>query len=131
MMAGFANPTLITFPAATGRMQRAVFGLSACGAARLSTDPLFLQTLTLRNIIAGSRYRITRADTGAELATGLVAGSGNVDEVIASVPCFVNPQEVDITVRNASGSTKYKPFDTVAFIGQLDGGEAYILQIED
>lgn len=129
-MAGFANPWLITFPAATGRLQRCVGGVCAVGAFRLPTDPLFYATLTLRNIVAGSRYRVTRADTGAELATGLVAGTGLVDEAISDVACYANPQEVDITVRNASGTTKYKVFDTAAFIAK-SGGEAYILQIED
>lgn len=111
-----------------GREVSAWFG--GVGRLKLATDPLFFATLTLRNILAGSRYRVTRADTGAELAAGLVAGSGNVDEVISGVECYANPQEVDITVRNASGATKYKVFDTAAFIDRA-GGEAYILQIED
>lgn len=105
-------------------------GGAAAGIFRLPTDPLFYATLTLRNVVAGSRYRVTRADTGAELATSLVSGSGLVDEVISGVACYANPQEVDITVRNASGSTKYKPFQTAAFIAK-SGGEAYILQSED
>ena len=100
------------------------------GVFRLPTDPLFYATLTLRNVVAGSRYRVTRADTGAELATGVASGTGLVDVVVSGVSCFANPQEVDITVRNASGATKYKIFNTAAFVAK-SGGEAYILQIED
>lgn len=115
-------------PLARGLAQAA--GAVSLGVLRLSTDPLFYAPLILRNIVAGSRYRITRADTGAELATGVAAGSGPVDVTVSGVACYANPQEVDITVRNASGSTKYKVFDTVAFIAK-SGGEAYILQTED
>lgn len=97
---------------------------------RIATDAMFYATLTLNNIVAGSRYRITRTSTGDELATGLVAGSGLVDEVIAGIPCFSSPMQVNITVRNASGATKYKVFNTAALMVKA-GASAYILQIED
>lgn len=129
-MSGFAPPTLYTFPAATGRLQRGGIGVGAVGAFRLPTDPIFYASLTLANIIAGSRYRITRTSTGAELSTGLVAGSGHVDETITGIPAYSNPMQVTITVRNASGSPKYKVFDTAASLVAA-GASAYILQNED
>lgn len=94
------------------------------GAMRLPTDPMFYATLTLQNIIVGSRYRVTRNDIGVQLATGVAASS---TEVLASIPCFANPMQVDISVRNASGSPKYKPFETAAFMISA-GASAYILQ---
>lgn len=98
--------------------------IGTVNAQRLPTDPLFYATLTLQNIVVGSRYRITRHDTGGQLATG-VAGSGA--EVISGVPCFDSPMRVDVSVRNASGGAKYKPFETAAFMVPL-GASAYILQ---
>jgi hypothetical protein len=81
----------------------------------------------LQNVVASSRYRIKRNDTGAELATGIGGGS---DIVIADVPCYTNPMLVNITVRNASGATKYKPFETAAYIYKT-GGAAYVIQQVD
>ena len=94
------------------------------GINRLPTDPLFYADLTLDNIIIGSRYRVTRHSTGDELATGVAASTS---EVLASLPCYSNPMQVDITVRNASGSPVYRVFDTAASLGRT-GGSAYILQ---
>lgn len=114
---------------AGAQSNRVISSLNAgLGVFRLPADPLFYATLTLRNVIDASRYRVTRADTGALLATGAASGTGDV--VLTGVACYANPQEVDITVRNASGSTKYKVFDTTAFISR-SGGEAYILQQQD
>ena len=97
------------------------------GVQRLPTDPLYYADLTLQNVVSSSRYRVTRADTGAELATSTGGGS---DIVIADVPCYANPMLVNISVRNASGATKYKPFETAAYIYKT-GGSAYIIQQVD
>lgn len=94
------------------------------GVFPLPTDPLFYATLTLVNIVVGSRYRVTRYDNGAELATA-VAASTTV--VIPGLTCFSNPMQVNITVRNASGSTKYRVFDTSAFMVKT-GTSAFVLQ---
>jgi hypothetical protein len=100
------------------------------GANRLPTDPLFFADLTLRNIVAGSRYRITRSDTGAELATGVASGSGLVDVVVSGVSCFSNPQLVTVVVRKASEAPKYVPYEAQTEISK-SGGLAFIAQIPD
>ena len=100
--------------------------LASVGWFRLPTDALFYADLVLQNVIANSRYRVTRNDTGAELATG----TGGGDITISGVPCYDNPMLVKIMIRNASGATKYKPFEASAYIYKT-GGAAYILQIED
>lgn len=119
----------VVAPAQTGRVGP-VPGGHIVGTFRLPADPLFYADLTLRNVVAGSRYRVTRSDTGAELATGVAAGSGLVDVEITGVAAYANPQEVDITVRKATGAPYYKIFNTSAFLAK-SGGEAYILQTED
>jgi hypothetical protein len=102
------------------------FGTSygGVGAARLPADPLFYADLTLENVVVGSRYRVTRHDTGAELATGVAAAT---TVVCSGLACFANPFQVDIAVRNASGSPAYIPFATSAFMTKA-GGSAYVLQ---
>lgn len=125
MAVGIPSPRVQFFPAARGR---AVYVLPISqGVCRLPTDPLFYAALTLENIVVGSRYRVTRRSTGDELATGVAAST---DELISSIPCYANPMQVDITVRNASGSPVYKVFDTGASIPKT-GATAYILQTED
>lgn len=113
--------------AAPGRVTPSGRCKGALGVFRLPTDPLFYANLTLNNMVAGSRYRVTRHDNGNELATGVAAGSGLVDVVLTGVACFANPAQVDITVRNASGSPAYRVFDTAAFIPK-SGTSAYVLQ---
>ena len=99
----------------------------ALGVFRLPSDPLFYAALTLENIVAGSRYRVTRRSTGAELAIGVASSTS---EILSGLPCYTNPMQVDITVRNASGSPAYRVFDTSAFMVKT-GASAYILQQAD
>lgn len=128
MTAAINNPWCIVVPAQSGRMAHG--GVHPIGVFRLPTDPLFYADLVLRNIVAGSRYRITRADTGAELATGVAAGSGLVDVTISSVACYANPQTVDITVRQGTSTPKYQPYAAQTEIAK-SGGLAFISQIQD
>ena len=115
------NPWMSMIPAQRGRSSSSPAG--AIGVFRLPTDPLFYFSLTLENIVVGSRYRITRHSTGQELATGVASSS---TEVI-SVPAFSSNMLMAITVRNASGTPAYKIFDTAAYAAQA-GSSAYILQ---
>lgn len=128
MSAVITSIGLICGPAPTAKMLSA--GAGSVGVFRLPTDPLFYASLTLRNIVGGSRYRITRNDTGAELASGVAAGSGLVDVTISGVACYANPQLVDIVVRNASASPRYKPLNSQAEITK-SGATAFIFQVSD
>lgn len=111
-------------PLERGKMVSLANTTATIGVFRLPTDPLFFSGLTLENIVAGSRYRVTRRSTGEELAAGVTASA---TEVIAGVPAYSNPMLIDITVRNASGTPAYKIFDTAAYLYKT-GGSAYILQ---
>lgn len=126
MSAVICNPLMVLVPAQTGRVSPSVSGLTL-GVFRLPTDPLFFADLTLENIVVGSRYRVTRTSTGEELATGVAASSTTV---IVGLPCFANPMQVSITIRNASGAPYYRVFDTAAFLART-GATAYILQQQD
>ncbi len=122
------DPCYTVGPAITGRS--APGGLVPDGAARLASDPLYYASLTLTNVVGGSQYRVSRHDTGADLATGTVPGSGNVDYTITSIPCYANPQVADVTVRKGTAAPKYQPFDTRASIPKT-GTTAYIAQVPD
>lgn len=115
----------VILPAPSGRLG-SVGGVTA-GAFRLSTDPLFYADLVLRNVIAGSRYRVTRADTGAELASGVVAGSGLVNETISGVACYANPQAVNVIVRQGTSAPKYLPYSGQTEIAK-SGGVMFVAQ---
>ena len=102
MSAGIPSPFGAIFTASSGRINGTPFG--SIGVFRLPTDPLFYADLTLENIVVGSRYRVTRTSTGAQLATGVAAATTTV---LVGLPCFANPMQVSITIRNASGSPVY------------------------
>ena len=126
MSACIPNPQLTCIPAARGRIAGNLNGLSE-GVFRLPTDPIYFFTLTLINIVVGSRYRVTRHDTGAELATGVAA---TTSEVITGVSAYNEPMLMDITIRLASGPPNYKIFDTSAYSTRL-GTSVYVLQLLD
>ena len=123
MTAIIPNPLGTLSPAARAKLAPTWHGI-AIGVFRRSSDPLFFMSVTLDNIVVGSRYRITRASDGLELATGVVATS---PEVVNGVPAFSSGMLTDITVRKSSGSPNYKIFDTAVFANPL-GVSAYILQ---
>ena len=97
------------------------------GIFRLPTDPLFYTNLTLENIVVGSRYRVTRASTGEELATG---DSASTTVNLTGLPVYSNPMLVKITVRKGTTAPKYQPLDTFVNLTR-ETATAYIAQISD
>lgn len=125
----FPDPFMTIAPMSTGRVVPSLGG-ATLGVFRLPTDPLFFADLTLRNIVGGSRYRVTRNDTGAELASGVAAGTGLVNVTISGVACYANPQLVDIVVRKGTTAPKYQPYTSQTEITK-SGGLAFIAQVPD
>lgn len=124
-MSSIPSPDLTFSPAASAQIAPSL-GVSL-GVFRLPTDPLFHAALTLRNAVVGSRYRITRSDTGAELATGIVASA---TEVIPGLPCYANPQLVGMAIRKGTTAPKYLPYDAQTEIPK-SGGVAFVAQVAD
>lgn len=99
---------------------------------RLSTEPIGQVTLTLTNVVVGSRYRIERQGDGS-----LATPAGNAEGVAASSTVSLlldyyaggSPNnDLRIKVRKASGTPNYIPFETQAtlsatpqsiFVGQI------------
>lgn len=121
-MIAISNPVMTVMPAHTNKMQGAI--ALSMGVAKVPADVDFYFTLTLTNVVVGSRYRVTRDSTGDELATGVAAAS---TVTLTGLPSYGSSMLVDITVRNASGSPNYKPFNTAAYSARAGAG-AYILQ---
>ena len=126
--------TMMIFPNPLISIGEAVRGKAAgaCGAfslsySRLPTDPLFYAGLTLENIAVGSRYRVTRASNGEELAAG-EAASATVN--LTGLAVYANPMLVKIAVRKATTAPKYKPLDTFVNMGR-GVATAYISQVPD
>ena len=96
--------------------------------AKLPTDPFFLATVTLQNIVVGSRYWIAQAsDLTNILATGVAA----VDEVVLdNIPSYANPMLMEIRVRHASGVIKYSEYTTFSYLVKT-GTNVYIAQAEN
>jgi len=100
---------------------------------RLPSDPLYNADLTLQNVSGGSRYWVANAnDLTQVLATGVVAGTEDqfYDEVIPNVPAYGVPFLLEIRIRNATGTIKYKAFKTYVNHSSA-GASAYVIQALD
>ncbi len=120
-MAGIPNPGLQFFPLARGNVVH--LGGLAVGVARLPTDPVGTFTLTLHNVVRGSRYRIERIGdaslaTPTGNATGVVpAGAGDTTDLEITLDYYAAGNannDLAIKVRKASESPYYRPFDSQA-----------------
>ncbi len=88
--------------------------------------PLDVVTVTLSNLVVGSRYSILRADGVTLLATGTAASS--TEKPTVTYPGA--PENIIIRVRKGSAATKYFPFETQAPITR-SGASAFISQTPD
>jgi hypothetical protein len=74
--------------------------------ASQTNNPYPIPTLTVSNLVANSRIKVTRVDTGAVLANKTNGSNTSIDIELTYAGL------VQIEVRNASGSPAYKPFVT-------------------
>lgn len=117
----------------TRRSQRpqnlAVYSLSP-----LPTDSVGVTTLTLTNVVVGSRYRIERQGDGS-LATPTanaegVAGSSTVAITLDYYAAGNANNDVRIKVRKGTAAPKYLPFETQATLGAA-AQSTYVAQVAD
>mgnify|MGYP001765480842 CR=1 FL=1 len=83
------------------------------GVFRFSTDAIGTCVVRLQNIVAGSRYRIEVATTGATIADG-VAASTTEDVTIDRYASGDAKNDLKIKIRRSSSAPKYQPFETQA-----------------
>ena len=99
------------------------------GVARWPTDPGGSFTLTLTNLVVGSRIHIETQGDG----TALHDSVADATEETISIPAYTsgNPYNaLRIKVRKGTGSPTYKPFETLA-TAIVGAQSIYVGQIAD
>lgn len=110
------------------------FGGLVITKLRLPTDSIGTTTVTLTNVVVGSRYRIEVADTGA-LAEPTTNAEGTAGASIVNITLNLyaagnSNNSMRIKVRKGSAATKYQPYETQAtLIAQAQS--VYIAQVPD
>ena len=93
------------------------------------TDPLGVFTLTLTNVVVGSRVHVELQGDWSVLSDQVAAASTVVITLSGYAPGSPN-NDLRIKVRKGSSATYYKPYETLAtaFVGEQS---IYVSQIPD
>jgi len=130
---GYHYPTVVAYDSAAIGQFSAGNG-DTYGLARLPGEAIGTTTLSLTNIVSGSRYRIEVASTGALASpSGSATGtytSGALDITLDLFAPGSDENALRIKVRNATGTPKYKPFETQATLSAA-AQSVFVGQIED
>lgn len=101
-------------------------GLASNAVVRLPTDPLYYSSVTIENIVVGSRYQL--AISGGDVIETDVALSTSV--TIDNVPGYVDTQLLRLVVRYSSSGVKYIPLTQFAQQTR-NGASFYLSQVID
>lgn len=85
---------------------------SPFGKQRLPTEPVGSHTLTLTNIVVGSRVHIAEQVSGAVLYDG-IAASSTVVQALSVYAAGSTKNDWRIRIRKASSGTTYRPYETL------------------
>ena len=126
-MAGIPTPHLQMFPIGRGNVvDMAAFAIGVC---RLDTDPIGNFTLTLNNVVIGSRLHVETQGDGATLHDS-VADSADETIVLSAYANGSPYNDLRIKVRKASSGTTYQPWETLA-TAVVSSNSIYVSQIPD
>lgn len=135
MLRFFTANSRLAYVVPDGIKAAMIVGYGQHSIQKLSTDSIGTTTVTLTNVVVGSRYRIEVAGTGA-----LAEPTANAEGVAASstVPITLNlyaagnaNNALRVKVRKATpGSTAYRPFETQLTLSAA-AQSAFVGQIED
>ena len=126
-MAGIPTPHLQMFPIGRGNVvDMAAFAIGVC---RLDTDPIGNFTLTLNNVVIGSRLHVETQGDGATLHDS-VADSADETIVLSAYANGSPYNDLRIKVRKASSGTTYQPWETLA-TAVVGSNSIYVSQIPD
>ena len=127
MSAGIPTPGLQMFPAARGKtISRGGITLGVC---RLPTDPIGTFTLTLTNVVIGSRIHIETQGDGTTLHDS-VAYTTDETITLSAYASGSTYNDLRVKVRKGTGSPTYKPFETLA-TAIVGAQSIYVGQIPD
>lgn len=124
---------LVAAQHAAGAGMKPTAPLHHLGRQRLAGDPLGTCTLELRACVAGSRYRVEVASSGALVVEGTVPGASGLADVALTVPYYAAGNannSLRIKVRKATAAPKYKPYETQAVVAAA-GAVVYVAQEAD
>ena len=126
-MAGIPTPHLQLFPIGRGNVvDMAAFAIGVC---RLDTDPIGNFTLTLNNVVIGSRIHIETQGDGTTLHDSVADATD--ETIVLSAYANGSPyNDLRIKVRKASESPTYKPYETLA-TAIAGSASIYVSQIPD
>ena len=96
---------------ATGRSRPV--GMCSFSVAALPTDPIGTFTLTLTNVVVGSRLRIESQTAGASLYDG----DASTSSPVITLSCYAAGSPLNnlrIKVRKGTASPFYQPYETLA-----------------
>ena len=126
-MAGLPTPHLQFFP--LGRGNVVDLGGFAFGVCRLPTDPIGTFSLTLTNVVIGSRIHIETQGDGTTLHDSVADATS--ETISLSAYASGSPYNaLRIKVRKGTGSPTYKPFETLA-TAIVGAQSIYVGQIAD
>ena len=127
MSAGIPTPSLQMFSAARGKtISRGGITLGVC---RLPTDPIGTFSLTLTNVVVGSRIHIETQGDGTTLHDSVADATS--ETISLSAYASGSPYNaLRIKVRKASSAPTYKPFETLA-TAIVGAQSIYVGQIAD
>ena len=126
-MAGIPTPHLQMFPIGRGNVvDMAAFAIGVC---RLATDSIGNFTLTLNNVVIGSRIHIETQGDGTTLHDS-VADSADETIVLSAYASGSPYNDLRIKVRKASSGTTYQPWETLA-TAVVSSNSIYVSQIPD
>lgn len=111
------------------RTRTGCYGAVSVGHSPRSTDPIGTFSLTLTNVVVGSRVHIEKQSDGTEYHDSVVASS----TVVVSLSAYASGSpnnDLRIKVRKASSAPKYQPFETYA-TAVVGSQSVYIAQIPD
>ena len=126
-MAGLPTPHLQFFP--LGRGNVVDLGGFAFGVCRLPTDPIGTFSLTLTNVVIGSRIHIETQGDGTTLHDS-VADAASETLNLSAYASGSGYNDLRIKVRKGTGSPTYKPFETLA-TAIVGAQSIYVGQIAD
>lgn len=104
-------------------------GFALYGVQRLPSDPAGSFTLTLTNVVVGSRVHVETQSDGTTFYDAIAAASTVVINLSAYAPGSPN-NDLAIKVRKASGSPNYQPWSTQA-TAVVGAQSIYVSQIPD
>ena len=104
-------------------------GLYVTAVQRLPTDPYYYASVSITNMVIGSRWMLGYDNAGAftELDSGTCAAT---NFTISNVPSYDSPFLLQLRTRKSSAGVKYKPLRSYAYHSAA-GVSIFVSQVED